>query len=167
MLSFGKIAKVCSSSNDRSKECGRCEAEGHIRKDCGANLNYTICKGKEGMDNRHIAVSGRCPEYRGVFSVKRKWAWFKSTWTLAENRRRISTPEWTSRTTNMRGLLLLEAFAELDVVLVYVGTSCTFRGRGLGSIVDRIFIRDHLCFLTIKKAEGELRPQFARTKYIH
>lgn len=143
------------------------EVEEHVRNDCGVNLNCTLCKGKEGKDNRHIAVSSRCPEYRGTFSVNRKWGSFKSIWTLVENRRWFSTPEWANRTTNMRGHLLLEAFAELDVVLAYVGTSCTFRGRGLGSIVDRIFIRDHLCFLTIKKAEGELRPQFARTEYIH
>lgn len=33
-----------------------------------------------------------------------------------------------------------EAFAELGVILLNVGTSYTLRGRGLGSIVDVIFV---------------------------
>ena len=48
--------------------------------------------------------------------------------------------EWGSRITNVRGRVLLEAFAELDVVLANVGSSYTFRGRGLGSIVDLTYV---------------------------
>lgn len=36
--------------------------------------------------------------------------------------------------------VLLEAFAELDVILADVGTSYSFSGRGLGSIVDLAFL---------------------------
>lgn len=42
--------------------------------------------------------------------------------------------QWGSRVTYMRGHVLVEAFAELDVLLMNFRTSHIFRGSGLGSI---------------------------------
>lgn len=41
---------------------------------------------------------------------------------------------------NLRGRFLSEAFTDLDEVLANIGTSVTFRGRFLGSIVDLIYV---------------------------
>ncbi|CAD7078607.1 unnamed protein product [Hermetia illucens] len=71
-LGFGHIAKSCTNPNDRSKQCRRCGVEGHISKDCGADPNCLLCKGKEGVDHRHIAGSSRCPEYRRALSTNRR-----------------------------------------------------------------------------------------------
>ena len=48
--------------------------------------------------------------------------------------------DWGSRTTNTRGRILLEAFAELDLVLANTGNVSTFRGTGSGSIVDLTYV---------------------------
>lgn len=52
--------------------------------------------------------------------------------------------EWSSRITNTRGYVLLEAFVELDAVLVNVWNWYPFRGRGLGYIVDLAYINASL-----------------------
>lgn len=41
---------------------------------------------------------------------------------------------------NMKGLVVLEAFTELDVVFATVGTSYTFSLRDLGSVVDLTYV---------------------------
>lgn len=48
------------------------------------------------------------------------------------------TVDWENRTTNSRGYILLEASAELDLVLAYIGNISTFWGTGSISIVDLI-----------------------------
>ena len=47
--------------------------------------------------------------------------------------------EWGSKTTNPRGLNLLEALAKLDVVLANTGTKSTFYRNGRESIIDVTF----------------------------
>ena len=48
--------------------------------------------------------------------------------------------EWGSKETNARGRCLLEAFAQLDVVLPNEGDVNTYRKGGTGSIVDLTFV---------------------------
>lgn len=52
--------------------------------------------------------------------------------------------EWGSRLTNARGQSLLEALAGLDLVLVNVGDTQTFRGHGRGSVIDITFASPEL-----------------------
>lgn len=50
----------------------------------------------------------------------------------------------SNQVTNGSGQILLETFAELDNVLVNVGWMFILRGRGLGIIVDLIFVNTSL-----------------------
>lgn len=63
-----------------------------------------------------------------------------------------STLEWGSRTTNVRGFVLLKVFSELDVVLANVGPLYTSGGRRLGSIVDLIYVGVAIATLLGKSA---------------
>lgn len=52
--------------------------------------------------------------------------------------------EWGGRTTNRRGTALLEAFARLQVTLVNMGSTPTFRRGSASSVVDITFMSDCL-----------------------
>ena len=71
-LMFGHFAKACTSGIDRSDRCRRCGEKGHIAKECNRGPKCILCEEKEGRDNRHIAGSGKCPEFRKALTAVKK-----------------------------------------------------------------------------------------------
>ena len=92
---------------------------------CYAPPSATLAQYEEMLDSLVLDARDRSPKIiAGDFNA----------WAL----------EWGSRSTNTRGQILLESFAELDIVLANVGCVPTFRGRGSGSIVDLTFVSTSL-----------------------
>lgn len=56
--------------------------------------------------------------------------------------------------TNTRGQILLETFAELDIILSNVGYVPTFRGSELVSIVDLIYLSTSLARGVVWRVSG-------------
>ena len=71
-LAFGHFAKACTSGIDRSDRCRRCGEKGHIAKACNRDPKCLLCEGSEGRDYRHIAGSGKCPEFRKALTSMKK-----------------------------------------------------------------------------------------------
>lgn len=72
-----------------------------------------------------------------------------------------SATDWGCQRTNNRGRVLLEAFAQLDLVLLNTGNVQTFRRHGYGSIVDITYISNTLT----RNVQWEVSEQYTHSDH--
>ncbi|CAD7081162.1 unnamed protein product [Hermetia illucens] len=92
---------------------------------CYAPPSLTLSEFEQMLDDLVLDAKGRSPKViAGDFNA----------WAL----------EWGSRESNARGRSLLEAFAQMDIVLANEGAVNTFQKGGSGSVVDLTFVSPSL-----------------------